>query len=444
MLRCLTCAFLTAALGVFFVQLGSDAAMAHAAEDTPLSLQIEKARFSDAEPRYSFTSVQKLNTLKVLQAFAGAMPSLGWTGTDFCKWASVTCYQSTVLFTVSGTSVKGTLPDLPDAVDYSHVMITAINLFDQKSSISGTLPSSWGKLQHLVTLNMGSTSVSGTLPASWGSLRAVTFISLPKTSISGSLPASWRSMSSLATLILYDTQLSGALPPAWSSMASMGILQLHQNRFTGSLPASWAQMPELRRLSLIANNFCGCVPDSWRRASFRVTVDPQNYAANCATANSCDPTTTTTEAPTTTTTEAPTTTTTEAPTTTTTEAPTTTTTEAPTTTTTEAPTTTTTEAPTTTTTEAPTTTTTEAPTTTTTEAPTTTTTEAPSECEVPHCITCVRGNPTRCDVCASGYMVTAAQWCMKRPSADLASSPSMTAFNAAASLGVLAAVLLSM
>ncbi|CBZ29202.1 hypothetical protein, unknown function [Leishmania mexicana MHOM/GT/2001/U1103] len=420
MLRRLACAFLTAALGILVVLLGSDAPVAHAAVDMPFSVQAEKAVLGIAEPRYSFTSAQKVNTLKVLQAFADAIPSLGWTGTDFCKWSSVTCYQSTVILTVSGISVEGTLPDFPDDVDYSNVMITAIYLFDQKSSISGTLPSSWGKLQYLVTLNVGSTSVSGTLPASWGSLQAVTFISLQSTSISGSLPALWSSMSSLATLILYDTQLSGTLPPEWSSMASMNILQLHQNQFTGSFPESWAQMPALRRLSAIANNFCGCVPDSWKRASFRVTVDPKNSAADCATANPCVPTTTTTAAPTTTTTAAPTTTTTAAPTTTTTAAPTTTTTAAPTTTTTAAPTTTTTA------------------------APTTTTTEAPSECEVPHCITCVRGNPTRCDVCSSGYMVTAAQWCMKRPSANWASSPSSTAFNAAASLGVLAAVLLSM
>ncbi|XQJ29361.1 hypothetical protein NXY56_005407 [Leishmania guyanensis] len=456
MLRRLCCAFVAVALGAVVAVLGLCAPVAHGAVmDMPLPLEVAmpKRVAHGAHYSYSFTEAQSTNTLKVMQAFADAMPSMGWTGTEFCKWAGVMCYRSTVEFLSSDIGAKGTLPDLPDDVDYSNVMITTINFFNKKTAITGTLPNSWGKLQHLVNINMGSTNVSGTLPASWASLSWVQFISLPETAISGSLPASWSSMSSLMTLILYDNQLSGTLPPEWSSMDSTYILQLHNNALTGSLPESWAQMWELGKLTLIGNKFCGCIPRSWKDAPFQVVVDSANSAANCATANACATTTTTTAAPTTTTTAAPTTTTTAAPTTTTTAAPTTTTTAAPTTTTTAAPTTTTTAAPTTTTTAAPTTTTTAAPTTTTTAAPTTTTTEyptsttsteAPPECEVPHCITCMRGYSTRCDVCSSGYVVTAAQWCMKRHVDDSALFPSSTAFTAITFLGVLVVVLLSM
>ncbi|KPI82657.1 hypothetical protein ABL78_8330, partial [Leptomonas seymouri] len=240
------------------------------------------------------TSAQQINTRRMLQAFADAMPELrdAWTEPSFCDWSGVSCDRSSVHLSPSTLTVGGTLPDVPADVDGSQVMLDTIMLFNFGTAVRGTLPDSWSRLTHLSSLNLASTSVSGTLPASWAALTRLSFLSLFRTSVAGSLPPQWAGMTSLVTLTAYSTQLSGTLPPEWSAMPAMSSLLLHSCLLSGRLPASWADMPRLERLVLLGNSFCECVPQSWRASrTLRVSIEPRHTAANCATALSCLPTT---------------------------------------------------------------------------------------------------------------------------------------------------------
>ncbi|CAJ1032873.1 hypothetical protein, conserved, partial [Leishmania shawi] len=257
-----------------------------------------------ARASFALSAEERRNTLKVMQAFAAALPSLGWTGDDFCTWNGVSCFDSNVTFVAAGTAAAGTLPEMPDDVDYSKVKIDQIDIFNKKTYITGTLPSSWGKLSKVRLINLAYTSISGTLPASWASMSSLKSLALSSTGISGTLPAAWGSMPALEVLTLSTTQITGTLPEEWSTMPSVQRIHIQRGKLYGPFPASWAQMPSLERLALQTNDFCGCLPASWlSTTTLLVGVDSRHRKADCATASPCPETTTTMEpAPSTTTT----------------------------------------------------------------------------------------------------------------------------------------------
>ncbi|XP_010701528.1 hypothetical protein LPMP_311370, partial [Leishmania panamensis] len=248
-----------------------------------------------ARASFALSAEERRNTLKVMQAFAAALPSLGWTGDDFCTWNGVSCFDSNVTFVAAGTAAAGTLPEMPDDVDYSKVKIDQIDIFNKKTYITGTLPSSWGKLSKVRLINLAYTSISGTLPASWASMSSLKSLALSSTGISGTLPAAWGSMPALEVLTLSTTQITGTLPEEWSTMPSVQRIHIQRGKLYGPFPASWAQMPSLERLALQTNDFCGCLPASWlSTTTLLVGVDSRHRKADCATASPCPETTTTT------------------------------------------------------------------------------------------------------------------------------------------------------
>ncbi|GET93990.1 hypothetical protein, unknown function [Leishmania tarentolae] len=228
----------------------------------------------EAKP-FLMSEAERWNTLKVLQAFAAAMPSLRWSGGDFCSWSGVRCLDANVSIVVTRLWVTGTLPEMPDDVDYSMVRLDEIHVFGEYSGITGTLPKSWGKLQRVRAINLGYTSISGTLPAAWSSMAAI------------------------EQIILSTTQISGTLPEAWSSMRNLRRIYLDECNLHGSLPESWADLPSLEHLSLYNNNFCGCVPEAWLTSTtLLMAVDARHRMGDCARAEACVETTTTTPRPT--------------------------------------------------------------------------------------------------------------------------------------------------
>ncbi|GET93951.1 hypothetical protein, unknown function [Leishmania tarentolae] len=177
---------------------------------------------------------------------------------------------------------------MPDDVDYSMVKLEQIIIVGQHSGITGTLPSSWGKLGEVRVINLGYTGIVGTLPAAWSSMSSLKSLLLGFTRVSGTLPAEWSAMRAVEEIVLSTTEITGTLPEAWSVMPSLRRLHLQRCNLNGSFPESWARMPSLERVSLHKNNFCGCVPERWvRSATLLVSVDAKHWAANCATADAC-------------------------------------------------------------------------------------------------------------------------------------------------------------
>ncbi|GET93944.1 hypothetical protein, unknown function [Leishmania tarentolae] len=213
---------------------------------------------------FTLSEAERLNTLKVLQAFAAAVPSLGWSGDDFCSWSGVRCLGDNVSVLLAHSGASGTLPEMPDDVDYSTVRLNEISIFGQRGGITGTLPSSWGKLRKVRTINLAYTGITGTLSASWSVMEA------------------------LEEITLLNTRITGTLPEAWSDMRNVRRINLQRCNLYGSLPESWARMPSLQRVDLHENHFCGCVPETWITSPrLLVGVDSRHHIANCSTAQAC-------------------------------------------------------------------------------------------------------------------------------------------------------------
>ncbi|KPA84172.1 unspecified product [Leptomonas pyrrhocoris] len=276
------------------------------------------ALFVSAASTTDYTADQQKNTLAFLKGFAiaGSTLETSWTGTDFCSWPYVRCgyLASTLSFKAySRPAFTGSLvlPELGADVNGSAVIFTEISASWFGQQVTGTLPTSWGRLRKLRTLRLNYNSLNGPLPADWSGMSALQSLYLNSNRLEGSLPGQWRLLSELKDLRLDNNSLSGALPAAWIRMSSLKDLYLNSNALSGTLPAAWVALTalwsldlsnnqltgsiperwgELRvyTLELSSNRLCGCVPTKLKNGSYPPTVDPAVSAANCTTANVCE------------------------------------------------------------------------------------------------------------------------------------------------------------
>ncbi|KAK8533423.1 hypothetical protein V6N13_026127 [Hibiscus sabdariffa] len=242
--------------------------------------------------------------MEKLKASLKIPPSLGWSGTDPCKWAHVACESQRVTrIQIPSQNVGGTLS--PDVKNLSQLRIFEV----MNNQISGPIPSFAGlsQLQEANFLNnnfssfppdffTGLSSLShiyldGNLFEPWeipeSTKEASTLVtfSANKANIKGRFPGLFDSITfpSLQELHLAMNNLEGELPAGlagsgirslWvngqslngtieviQNMTSLEEVWLHGNRFSGPLP-DFSTLSGLQNLSLRDNQFTGVVPSS--------------------------------------------------------------------------------------------------------------------------------------------------------------------------------------
>lgn len=166
-----------------------------------------------------------------------------WTKKD--RWLSE--FDECTWFTASDDSPC-------NGQDFSHLVLGS-------NKIQGTLPVELVLLQNnLESISIGGT-ITGSLPSEYGDLRKLRTLQIHGTSIQGSLSTNLKNLNLLETLDLGKNRLSGSLPPAlFSSMAKLQVLDLSNNRFTGSLPTQVGSMTGLKELNLRENFLAGSIP----------------------------------------------------------------------------------------------------------------------------------------------------------------------------------------
>ena len=76
--------------------------------------------------------------------------------------------------------------------------------------------------------------------------------------LSGGLPSAWGALTRLRTLDLASNALSGTLPAAWFGMASLNTMLLNSNRLVGTFPPSWQSLTNLSTVNVAGNcGLCG-------------------------------------------------------------------------------------------------------------------------------------------------------------------------------------------
>lgn len=154
-------------------------------------------------------------------------------------------------------------------------------------SMTGSIPTSFGALTKLVTLNLDGNYLTGTLPAELGSLTLLETLTISTNNITGTIPDTLAALTRLQILDLSDNSLVGSVPDVFGAMSELGQidlslnllggpippslgmlvapsvnLSLSFNNMTGTLDALFDGITQLVRCDLSLNSFTGSIPDS--------------------------------------------------------------------------------------------------------------------------------------------------------------------------------------
>lgn len=141
-----------------------------------------------------------------------------------------------------------------------------ISLLLRANSLTGSLPTSFGRLNALQSIDLAFNQIGGTLPVSIGMLTALRSLDLLSNRIGGTLPESLGALSALRWMYLSTNRFEGTIPAMpIGNMSSLYVLLLSFNRFTGHLDnlAELGRMPTLDRLDLSNNPFFGGPLPKW-------------------------------------------------------------------------------------------------------------------------------------------------------------------------------------
>ncbi|KAG2729809.1 hypothetical protein I3760_01G266700, partial [Carya illinoinensis] len=145
-------------------------------------------------------------------------------------------------------------------------LTNATSLEMWNNQLSGSIPTSIGKLQRLEELYIGGNNLSGNIPDSLGNLTMLSGLQLQDNNLQGSIPSSLGKCQFLSFLDLSDNNLSGTIPPQVIGLSTLSIyLDLSRNDFTGTLPVEVGNLNNLGELSISHNRLSGEIPRSLGR-----------------------------------------------------------------------------------------------------------------------------------------------------------------------------------
>jgi len=130
------------------------------------------------------------------------------------------------------------------------------------NDLTGELPSSIDKLQHLKSLDLFYNQIGGKIPAAIGNLTELTYLGLYFNQFTGEIPSTIGNLSNLSSLHLESNQLTGKIPNTLGNLFTLSHLELGGNQLEGTIPNELGNLLNLRLLLLSGNNFTGTIPST--------------------------------------------------------------------------------------------------------------------------------------------------------------------------------------
>ncbi|KAK2989948.1 LOW QUALITY PROTEIN: hypothetical protein RJ640_019346 [Escallonia rubra] len=129
--------------------------------------------------------------------------------------------------------------------------------------LTGSIPSSLGKVKPLVFLFLSNNQLTGKIHDEWGSFQSLDTIDVSYNHFSGEIPTSICSLPLLSVLKVASNNLSGQLSMSLKNCTKLYLLDLGVNRFIGNIP-SWIgeSLTSLFVLRLRGNLFKGNIPQT--------------------------------------------------------------------------------------------------------------------------------------------------------------------------------------
>ncbi|KAL0306221.1 UNVERIFIED_CONTAM: LRR receptor-like serine/threonine-protein kinase [Sesamum radiatum] len=129
-----------------------------------------------------------------------------------------------------------------------------------ETGISGSLPSSIGRLKRIQTIAIYTSLLSGPIPEEIGDCTELQNLYLYQNSITGSIPRRIGELRKLQSLLLWQNSLVGTIPAELGSCTDLRVVDLSENLLTGSIPTSFGSLFKLEELQLSVNQLSGTIP----------------------------------------------------------------------------------------------------------------------------------------------------------------------------------------
>ncbi|XP_010266660.2 PREDICTED: polygalacturonase inhibitor-like [Nelumbo nucifera] len=196
---------------------------------------------------------------------------------ECCDWSHLGCgaYSGEVAVLVFD-SINSPFK-IPAAIgDLSHLLALA---FYDIPNLTGSIPSSFTKLQNLVSITIRNTTLSGPIPEFLSQLKNLRELELPYNQLSGSIPPSLVNLNELKLLSLGWNRLTGYIPDSFGGfnadvLGGFSMLLSH-NQLSGEIPSSLGQF-NVSRIDLSYNNLVGDASILFRENATATSINLSN------------------------------------------------------------------------------------------------------------------------------------------------------------------------
>ncbi|MCZ8023644.1 MAG: hypothetical protein O9294_17905, partial [Cytophagales bacterium] len=128
------------------------------------------------------------------------------------------------------------------------------------NNLGGAIPIEIGTATNLVNLVLSVNKLTGSIPTSIGSLNKLKQIQIGSNLLDGSIPTSIGNLSLLDILTLNDNKLTGSIPSQIGNLINLRVFSLKSNLLTGEIPSAIGTLTKLEQLNLQFNQLTGSIP----------------------------------------------------------------------------------------------------------------------------------------------------------------------------------------
>ena len=185
------------------------------------------------------------------------------SSSDVCFWFGITCNRLRVSgISIDENNLRGPLPDELGFMEQIEDIDFDGELEEGLNFITGTIPSTLGLLEKLVTLDLDSNELTGSIPEEIFDASRLTIMDLDSNELTGTLSSGFANLAELQILFLDNNGFYGSLPSEMGEMERLRFLRLDRNELSGTIPQEWEAMANLRVL-FVNNNaqVTGTIPE---------------------------------------------------------------------------------------------------------------------------------------------------------------------------------------
>jgi len=184
------------------------------------------------------------------------------SSSDVCFWYGISCNRMRVSgVSIDENNLRGNLPDELGFMEQIEDLDFDGELEEGLNFLSGTIPSTFGLLEKLVTIDLDSNQLTGTIPEEIFEAKRLTIMDLDSNELIGTLSPNFANLEELQILFLDNNGFNGKLPSEIGAMERLRFLRLDRNELSGSIPDEWIAMQKLRVMFLNNNGgITGTIP----------------------------------------------------------------------------------------------------------------------------------------------------------------------------------------